>query len=54
MRMKITIIHWLKTVRDFFEWSGTVVVDLGEYDRAIKQTAKEFDHVVEGWLEEHN
>jgi len=52
-----------KTLKDFFELSGTVVVadalpylrwlDLGGYERAMKRTAKEFDVVVEGWLEEH-
>jgi hypothetical protein len=52
-----------KTLKDFFQLSGTVVVadvlpylrwlDLGGYERAMKRTAKEFDLVVEGWLEEH-
>jgi hypothetical protein len=55
--------QWRKSIRDFFELSGTLVVadalpylrwlDLGGYERAMKRTAKEFDDVVEGWLEEH-
>jgi len=55
--------QWRKSVRDFIELSGTFVVadalpylrwlDLGGYERAMKRTAKEFDDVVEGWLEEH-
>jgi hypothetical protein len=52
-----------KAFRNFFELSGTFVaadtlpylrwLDLGGHERAMKQTAKELDHVVEGWLEEH-
>jgi hypothetical protein len=55
--------QWQKSVRDFVELSGTFVVadalpylrwlDLGGHERAMKRTAKEFDDVVEGWLEEH-
>jgi hypothetical protein len=55
--------QWRKSIRDFIELSGTFVVadalpylrwlDLGGYERAMKRTAKEFDDVVEGWLEEH-
>jgi hypothetical protein len=52
-----------KTLKEFFELSGTVVVadglpylrwfDFGGYERAMKHTAKEFDHMIEGWLQEH-
>ncbi|PON70142.1 Cytochrome P450, E-class, group I [Parasponia andersonii] len=28
-------------------------LDLGGYERTMKETAKELDHVLEGWLEEH-
>jgi hypothetical protein len=52
-----------KVLRAFTELSSTSVVadalpylrwlDLGGYERAMKRTAKEFDVVVEGWLEEH-
>ncbi|KAE8022767.1 hypothetical protein FH972_008542 [Carpinus fangiana] len=52
-----------KTLKDYFELSGTVVVadvlpylrwlDFGGYEKAMKRTAKEFDHVVQGWVEEH-
>jgi hypothetical protein len=52
-----------KKLRDLFKLTGTFVVadalpylrwlDLGGHERAIKETAKELDHVFEGWLEEH-
>ncbi|KAE8100582.1 hypothetical protein FH972_018468 [Carpinus fangiana] len=52
-----------KKLRDLFELTGTFVVadalqylrwlDLGGHERAMKETAKELDHVFEGWLEEH-
>ncbi|XP_059454581.1 cytochrome P450 CYP82D47-like [Corylus avellana] len=52
-----------QTLKDVFELSGTVVVadvlpylrwlDFGGYEKTMKKTAKEFDHVLEGWLEEH-
>jgi hypothetical protein len=52
-----------KALRDFFELFGTFVVadslpylrwlDLGGYERAMKRTARELDHALEGWLEEH-
>ncbi|PON99141.1 Cytochrome P450, E-class, group I [Trema orientale] len=52
-----------KALRDFFRLTGTFVVadaipwlrwlDLGGYERAMKETAKELDYVLEGWLEEH-
>lgn len=29
-------------------------LDLGGYEKAMKKTAKYLDHVLEGWLEEHN
>ena len=28
-------------------------LDFGGYEKAMKRTAKEFDHVVQGWVEEH-
>ncbi|KAE8100585.1 hypothetical protein FH972_018471 [Carpinus fangiana] len=53
----------MKVLRDFFELSSTFVLadslpylrwlDFGGYEKAMKKTAKEFDHVIEGWLEEH-
>jgi cytochrome P450 len=52
-----------KTLKELFELSGTVVVadalpylrwfDFGGYERAMKHTAKEFDHMIEGWIQEH-
>jgi hypothetical protein len=52
-----------QTLKEVFELSGTVVVgdvlpylrwlDFGGYEKTMKKTAKEFDHVIEGWLEEH-
>ncbi|PON70144.1 Cytochrome P450, E-class, group I [Parasponia andersonii] len=43
-----------KLSRDFFRLTGTfVVADFGGHERAMKETAKELDHVLEGWLEEH-
>jgi hypothetical protein len=52
-----------KALRDFFELMGTFVaadalpylrwLDLGGYEKAMKRTAKELDHALEGWLEEH-
>ncbi|XP_059454451.1 cytochrome P450 CYP82D47-like [Corylus avellana] len=51
------------TLKEVFELSGTVVVadalpylrwfDFGGYERAMKHTAKEFDHMIKGWLQEH-
>ncbi|GAV79660.1 LOW QUALITY PROTEIN: p450 domain-containing protein, partial [Cephalotus follicularis] len=51
------------TVTKFFELAGTFVVadalpilrklDIGGHERAMKQTAKELDHVAQGWLEKH-
>ncbi|XP_059454698.1 cytochrome P450 CYP82D47-like [Corylus avellana] len=53
----------MKVLRDLFELSSTFVVadalpylrwlDLGGYQKAMKRTAKEFDRVLQGWLEEH-
>jgi hypothetical protein len=53
----------MKVLRDFLELSSTFVLadsfpylrwlDFGGCEKAMKKTAKEFDHVVEGWLEEH-
>ncbi|XP_062159506.1 cytochrome P450 CYP82D47-like isoform X2 [Alnus glutinosa] len=55
--------HCRKSLRDYFDLTGVFVVsdalpylrwlDLGGYEKAMKQTAKELDHVLEGWLEEH-
>uniref|UniRef100_A0A7N2MRR4 Cytochrome P450 n=1 Tax=Quercus lobata TaxID=97700 RepID=A0A7N2MRR4_QUELO len=52
-----------KALRDFFHLSGTFVVSdalpylkwlgVGEYGKAMKKAAKELDHMVGGWLEEH-
>uniref|UniRef100_A0A2N9FQK8 Cytochrome P450 n=1 Tax=Fagus sylvatica TaxID=28930 RepID=A0A2N9FQK8_FAGSY len=52
-----------KALKDFFYLSGTFVVsdalpylrwlDVGGYEKAMKKTAKELDHVTQGWLEEH-
>jgi hypothetical protein len=52
-----------KPLKEFFELSGTVVaadalpylrwLDFGGYERAMKHTAKEFDNMIEGWLQEH-
>ncbi|GAV81627.1 LOW QUALITY PROTEIN: p450 domain-containing protein, partial [Cephalotus follicularis] len=54
---------WIQTVTKFFELAGTFVVadalpilrklDIGGHERAMKQTAKELDHVAQGWLEDH-
>ena len=51
-----------KVLRDFFHLSGTFVVsdalpylrwlDVGGYEKAMKKTAKELDHMVGGGLEE--
>lgn len=50
-------------MRDFFRLSGLFVardafpflgwMDLGGYEKAMKRTAKEFDSILEEWLEEH-
>ncbi|XP_065632997.1 cytochrome P450 CYP82D47-like [Quercus suber] len=50
-------------LREFFNLSGTFVVsdalpylrwlDIGGYEKAMKKTAKELDHMARGWLEEH-
>jgi hypothetical protein len=55
--------YCMKVLRDFSELTVTFVLadalpylrwlDFGGYEKAMKKTAKEFDHVVEGWLEEH-
>ncbi|PON99136.1 Cytochrome P450, E-class, group I [Trema orientale] len=52
-----------KALRDFLRLTGTFVVadaipwlrwlDFWGHERAMKETAKELDHVLEGWLEEH-
>uniref|UniRef100_A0A2N9I0Z8 Cytochrome P450 n=1 Tax=Fagus sylvatica TaxID=28930 RepID=A0A2N9I0Z8_FAGSY len=52
-----------KALRRFFDLSGTFVLsdaipylrwlDLGGYQKAMKKTAKELDHMVGEWLEEH-
>ena len=52
-----------KALRDFFHLSGTFVVsdalpylrwlDVGGYGKAMKKAAKELDHMVGGWPEEH-
>ena len=52
-----------KALKDFFYLSGTFVVsdalpylrwfDVGGYEKAMKKTAKELDHVTQGWLKEH-
>ncbi|KAK6245332.1 hypothetical protein SCA6_008422 [Theobroma cacao] len=52
-----------KALRDFFELTGTFTVgdslpflrwlDLGGHEKAMKKTAKELDHILEEWLEEH-
>ncbi|KAK6256672.1 hypothetical protein QUC31_000131 [Theobroma cacao] len=52
-----------KAFRDFFELTGTFTVgdslpflrwlDLGGHEKAMKKTAKELDHILEEWLEEH-
>ncbi|KAG7943811.1 hypothetical protein I3843_15G063700, partial [Carya illinoinensis] len=52
-----------KAMRDLFVLTGTFVVsdllpylrwlDLGGYEKAMKKTARELDHELEGWLEEH-
>ena len=52
-----------KVLRDFFDLTGTFVVsdalpylrwlDVGGYEKSMKKTAKELDHIVGGWLEEN-
>lgn len=52
-----------KVLRTFFDLTGKFVVgdaipalrwlDVGGYEKAMKQTAKDLDHIVGGWLEEH-
>ncbi|KAG6626676.1 cytochrome P450 CYP82D47-like [Carya illinoinensis] len=52
-----------EAIRDFFVLTGTFVasdvlpylrwLDLGGYEKAMKETAKALDHKLEGWLEEH-
>ncbi|GMI82593.1 cytochrome P450, family 82, subfamily C, polypeptide 4 [Hibiscus trionum] len=52
-----------KAMREFFHFSGLFVVrdaipflgwlDLGGHEKAMKKTAKEFDSILEEWLEEH-
>jgi hypothetical protein len=52
-----------KALRRFFDLTGTFVLsdaipylrwlDLGGYQKAMKKTAKELDHMVGEWLEEH-
>ena len=53
----------LKALRDFFNLTGTFVVlhalpylrwlDVGGYEKSMKKTAKELDHIDGGWLEEN-
>ncbi|KAM5564764.1 cytochrome P450 CYP82D47-like [Rosa sericea] len=52
-----------KALREFFRLAGEFVMadavpflrwfDLGGHEKAMKKTAKELDHVLERWLEEH-
>ncbi|GAV72512.1 p450 domain-containing protein [Cephalotus follicularis] len=52
-----------KAMREFFHLAGLLVLrdaipilgwlDLGGYEKAMKRTAKEFDSIMEEWLEEH-
>uniref|UniRef100_A0A2N9G1D8 Cytochrome P450 n=1 Tax=Fagus sylvatica TaxID=28930 RepID=A0A2N9G1D8_FAGSY len=52
-----------KALREFFDLTGAFVVsnalpylrwlDVGGYEKAMKKTAKELDHMAQGWLEEH-
>ncbi|KAG2666513.1 hypothetical protein I3760_15G065300 [Carya illinoinensis] len=52
-----------KAMRDFLVLAGTFVasdvlpylrwLDLGGYEKTMKETAKTLDHELEGWLEEH-
>ncbi|KAK2969408.1 hypothetical protein RJ640_020351 [Escallonia rubra] len=52
-----------KAIRKFFELLGAFVVgdvipylrwlDLGGYEKAMKEIAKEIDYILQGWLEEH-
>ncbi|CAK7347636.1 unnamed protein product [Dovyalis caffra] len=54
---------WKKQLREFFDWTGRFVVsdalpflrflDIGGQVRTMKKIAKDLDHFVEGWLEEH-
>ncbi|KAM3341931.1 cytochrome CYP82D47 [Capsicum galapagoense] len=53
----------LKTIRRFFELLGAFVVadfvpylrslDIGDHEKAMKETAKEIDFIMEDWLAEH-
>jgi hypothetical protein len=55
--------EWRDSLRAFLELSGMFVVsdalpflrwlDLGGAEKAMKRTAKNLDHAVEKWLEEH-
>jgi hypothetical protein len=55
--------EWRDSLRAFLELSGMFVVsdalpflrwlDLGGAEKAMKKTAKNLDHAVEKWLEEH-
>ncbi|CAK9140438.1 unnamed protein product [Ilex paraguariensis] len=52
-----------KVMRDFFNYIGLFAVadnlpflgwlDLGGYEKAMKETGKEMDHIFEEWLQEH-
>jgi hypothetical protein len=52
-----------KALREFFDLTGAFVVsdalpylrwlDVGGYEKAMKKTAKELDHMAQGWLQEH-
>ncbi|XP_050204567.1 cytochrome P450 CYP82D47-like isoform X2 [Mercurialis annua] len=52
-----------KAAREFFHLAGVYVLrdafpllgwmDFGGYEKAMKKTAKEFDTIIGGWLEEH-
>ncbi|XP_021670511.1 cytochrome P450 CYP82D47 [Hevea brasiliensis] len=54
---------WKQALRDFFDLSGRFVpadavpflrwLDIGGFEKAMMKTAKELDHVVEVWLNEH-
>ncbi|KAJ4846717.1 hypothetical protein Tsubulata_050694 [Turnera subulata] len=54
---------WKDALREFFDLSGRFVpadalpflrfLDIGGYERSMKRTAKELEHAMVGWLEEH-
>ncbi|TYH11823.1 hypothetical protein ES288_A06G016400v1 [Gossypium darwinii] len=59
----VETVEWKKSVDEFFELSGKIVVadalpflrwlDIGGEEKRMKKVSKELDQLVEGWIREH-